>query len=286
MIRPFLLSTVLALFAALSPLRGQEELPLSIMEATSIGVGGYNLMDTYLTPGATVNYSGVGLSVLNERMKMTGIADGNISRQQLLRAEFSSTSNGAGTKSNLELLGQYALNYHYHFTPLPNLKLLAGGGARGLLGMIYNMQNGNNPVSVKADLDLNLSGMAIYQLAIKDYPVTLRYQVDLPFSGICFAPKYGQSYYEMFGLSNSGRLVRYNSFHNKFAIQNYLTADFPIGNFTIRAAFHHQAYHTDMNGIKSHVISRSFMIGFVREFISWGGKKSKRMRESYRSAFY
>ena len=199
MIRPFLLSTVLALFAALSPLRGQEELPLSIMEATSIGVGGYNLMDTYLTPGATVNYSGAGLSVLNERMKMTGIADGNISRQQLLRVEFSSTSNGAGTKSNLELLGQYALNYHYHFTPLPNLKLLAGGGARGLLGMIYNMQNGNNPVSVKADLDLNLSGMAIYQLAIKDYPITLRYQVDLPFSGICFAPKYGQSYYEMFG---------------------------------------------------------------------------------------
>ena len=215
MIRPFLLSTVLALFAALSPLHGQEELPLSIMEATSIGVGGYNLMDTYLTPGATVNYSGAGLSVLNERMKMTGIADGNISRQQLLRAEFSSTSNGA---------------YHYHFTPLPNLKLLAGGGARGLLGMIYNMQNGNNPVSVKADLDLNLSGMAIYQLAIKDYPITLRYQVDLPFSGICFAPKYGQSYYEMFGLSNSGGLVRYNSFHNKFAIQNYLTADFPIGN--------------------------------------------------------
>ena len=41
-----------------------------------------------------------------------------------------------------------------------------------------------------------------------------------------------------------------------------------------------------MNGIKSHIISRSFMIGFVREFISWGGKKSKRMRESYRSAFY
>ena len=231
-------------------------------------------------------FTGKGLSVLNERMKMTGIADGNISRQQLLRAEFSSTSNGAGTKSNLELLGQYALNYHYHFTPLPNLKLLAGGGARGLLGMIYNMQNGNNPVSVKADLDLNLSGMAIYQLAIKDYPITLRYQVDLPFSGICFAPKYGQSYYEMFGLSNSGGLVRYNSFHNKFAIQNYLTADFPIGNFTIRAAFHHQAYHTDMNGIKSHIISRSFMIGFVREFISWGGKKSKRMRESYRSAFY
>ena len=65
MIRPFLLSTVLALFAALSPLHGQEELPLSIMEATSIGVGGYNLMDTYLTPGATVNYSGAGLSVLN-----------------------------------------------------------------------------------------------------------------------------------------------------------------------------------------------------------------------------
>ena len=51
MIRTLFLSTALALLAALSPLHGQEELPLSIMEATSIGVGGYNLMDTYLTPG-------------------------------------------------------------------------------------------------------------------------------------------------------------------------------------------------------------------------------------------
>ncbi|MFQ9021699.1 MAG: hypothetical protein ACLR6J_10820 [Parabacteroides merdae] len=31
-------------------------------------------------------------------------------------------------------------------------------------------------------------------------------------------------------------------------------------------------YRTDVNSIKTHVLSNSFMIGLVKEFVSFGGK--------------
>ena len=49
---------------------GAEEIPLSTHESTLIGIGGYNLRDTYLSPSTNINYTGWVARVLNERMKM------------------------------------------------------------------------------------------------------------------------------------------------------------------------------------------------------------------------
>ena len=69
-----------------------------------------------------------------------------------------------------------------------DLKLLAGGAVHGMSGFIYNTRNGNNPASAKADIDLNISAMAIYKLRVKEYPMTLRYQFTIPFAGVLFSP--------------------------------------------------------------------------------------------------
>lgn len=168
---------------------------------------------------------------------------------------------------------------------LPDLKLLAGGAVHGMGGFIYNTRNGNNPASAKADIDLNISAMAIYKLRVKEYPMTLRYQFTIPFAGVLFSPHYGQSYYEIFNLGNASGVVQFNSFHNKFAMKNFFTVDFPVCNFTIRAGYLNSSYRTDVNGIQSHIISHSFMIGLVKEFISFGGKRLKNTQR-FRSAYY
>ena len=54
--------------------------------------------------------------------------------------------------------------------------------------LIYNTRNGNNPASAKADIDLNISAMAIYKLRVKEYPMTLRYQFTIPFAGVLILP--------------------------------------------------------------------------------------------------
>ena len=264
------------------------ELPRSTNSATLVGVGGYNLMDTYLSPGAPErNYTGIGFSVLHERMQMTRLADQRISRQQLFRGELARTENGAATATDLAGFATYSLGYHYHFiTPLPDLQLLAGAMAQGWLGFIYNTRNGNNPASTKADLDLRLSAMAFYTLRIKGYPIRLRYQGAIPFAGICFSPHYNQSYYEIFDLGNHAGVVQFNSFHNKWAYQQLLTADFPVGALTLRVGFLGSYYRTDLNAIQSHVVSRSFVIGLAVETVKVFSLFRKGTTAPSQSAYY
>lgn len=257
--------------------------PWSVNEATSIGVGGYNIKDTYLSP---IKYTGIGFRVMNERMKVIPWANYKYSRQQIIHVDVSSTKNPAETASDLSGFIDYSLGYHYRMEPVSKLKVLVGPSVRGLLGFVYNTRNGNNPANMKFDIDLNLSAMAIYPLTIKNYPITLRYQIDIPFMGMLFSPHYGQSYYEIFDQGNSSGVVKFSSFHNKFAARSYFSADFPIGNFTIRAGYLNSIYRTNINNIKGHIISNSFMIGLVKEFVSFGGKKLKKDNHRFRSAYY
>ena len=235
-------------------------------------------MDTYLTPGSRIPYKGWGVRVMDERMKLTRLLSGRISRQQIVSADFSVTRNGAGTTRALSGFLDYTLGYHYRFEPLPDLRLLAGASAHAMVGFIYGTRTSNNPASAKADVDLNVSAMALYHLKIKDYPLTLRYQFEVPFLGFLFSPHYGQSYYEIFNLGNNSGIVPITSFHNKQAMKNYLTVDFPIGKFTFRAGYLNSLYYLNVNGIRSHILSNSFVIGFVKEFIAFGGKRVHKNR--------
>ena len=165
-----ILTCLLLLFFANPVFSEEGEKQEPINTATLIGIGGYNLMDTYLTPGSRIPYTGWGIRVMNERMKMTRLADHRISRQQIFNADIASTQNGAGTTQAFSGFLDYTLGYHYHFNPIPALKLLAGVSVHAMGGFIYCVRSSNNPASAKADLDLNLSAQAIYNFRIRNYP--------------------------------------------------------------------------------------------------------------------
>lgn len=264
----------------------KEEVSWSTNESTMIGIGGYNLRDTYLSPSTDINYTGWMARILNERMKITRLAGHKISRQQLVNVEFGSTRNGAETANEYAGFVDYCLGYHYRFDRLPvnGLKLLAGASARFSGGFIYNTRNSNNPVSGKGDIDLNLSAMVIYGFKIGNFPLTLRYQAEMPVAGMLFSINRGQSYYSL-GEGDTDGMIRFSSLHNKFAMRNYLTVDIPVANFTVRTGYMNSMYRTDVNGIKTHVLSNAFMIGIVKEFVSFGGKRLKNTAR-YSSAYY
>ena len=276
------LFAILCVFFSVTAQTDGKERPWSVNDGTLIGIGGYRVKDTYLSP---LQYSGWGMRILNERMKVVSLMDYRVSRQQIINVDIASTRNPAETARDFSGFVDYSLGYHYRFHPAENLKILTGASVRGEFGFIYNTRNGNNPASAKADIGLNLSAMAIYTFKIKEYPLTVRYQVETPFAGVLFSPHYGQSYYEIFDLGNYKDVVRFSSFHNKFALRNYVTVDFPVCNFTLRLGYLNSSYRTNVNYIKGHVISNSFMIGIVKEFVSFGGKRLKN-NNKYDSAYY
>ncbi len=279
-----LISALLLLTISLTAVAQDEDVQYPINAATLIGVGGYNILDTYITPSSRIPYKGWGLQVLNERMKITKLANHKISRQQIFNVNFASTENGAGTSCIFSGLIDYSLGYHYRFNPIKNLKLLGGASLHAMGGFIYGTRVSNNPASGKLDLDLNFSGIAIYDFLIRNYPLTVRYQFEVPFMGVLFSPHYGQSYYEIFNQGNTSGIFPFTSFHNKQCMKNYLTMDFPVGRFTIRAGYLNNLYHLNVNGIKSHLISHSFVIGLVKEITVTSGRKV--YKKSKRSAYY
>ena len=254
----------------------------SINEGTLVGAGGYMMKDSYLS---NEKYGGVGFRFLNERMRMTKLANSRISRQNIVSVDISSVMNGARNANFLSAFADYSYGFHYRFIPDPNFKILVGGNIHGMIGMVYNTRNGNNPLTVHADIDLNFSLLAIYEFRIKRAPFAVRYQFESPFVGVLFSPVYEQSYYEIFSLGNTAEIYNFNSLHNKFAMRNYLTLDFPLGSATLRIGYLGSYYSTNINEIDRHIISHNVMLGMVKEFVAFGGRELRR-RNLFNSAYY
>lgn len=254
----------------------------TIHDATTIGMGLYKMQDTYLSPNS---YTGHGFRLTNERMRITSQWTDKVSRQQLINVDIATCKNPAETADFLSAFVDYSLGYHLRMEPSYNFKILAGASLHGLFGGIYSTRNGNNPASAKCEIDLNFSAMMIYSLYIKEYPITLRYQLELPCLGVMFAPGMGQSYYEIFTVGNYDGVVQFTTFSNKFVMKNLVTADFPVGKSMLRVSYLNHTYDSNVNEVEFNIRSNTLMIGFVREFAVIGNK-NVRKRDYYRSPYY
>lgn len=248
-----------------------------MMRSTLFGVGHTNILDTYLSP---MEYTGVELRYLRENMRMTRIMDGNVSYQRLFQVNASLTENKAGTGSEWSFLANWNFAWHYQFRINESFKLLAGPDIDLNGGMIYNLRNSNNPVQAKAYFNLGVSGMAIYHFKIRQYPLSVRYQLNLPLIGVMFSPEYGQPYYEMSISHDWGKNVCFTSLHNQPAFRQFLTLDFPIRTAHLRIGYVCDIQQSKVNHLKSHSWSHTFMIGWVKNFYLLKGKNKETIPSS------
>ncbi|MDR1120249.1 MAG: DUF3316 domain-containing protein [Dysgonamonadaceae bacterium] len=250
----------------------EEEAPVNLSyRSVLIGGGSYSLYDTYLSGRKSI-YDGWGARILGDYMKMTGLLQNAVSSQHLFNIDFSSTKNMAETASNYSLFLDYSYGLHYHFKPLPALRLLAGAQVNLDFGAIYNTRNGNNPVSPKIAANIGFSGMADYRFRIRKQAFALRYQLDIPAVGYMFSQDYGASFYEIY-LGNNNGLFLFSSFHNQWILKNYLTLELPLKPFTMRVTYLHHIHRTRVRDLETHINSNNLMIGFVKEFFTIPGRR-------------
>ena len=255
---PSFLFAVLCLFATAQDTADNRTTAHSLM----LGIGRASQLDTYLSP---MEYRGPQFTFLRETLRMTRMADSRISHQSLLGGTFSCTDNPAGNANYWGGRIGYKAGWHYHWTPLPSLRLMAGGLLGAQAGVLYNTRNGNNPAQARLGIDLAASVAGIYIIRCRDYPISLRYQADLPLMGCMFSPHYGESYYE---ISQNGVAHNLLMSHpaNAFSLHQMLTADFPVGRTVIRLGYLSDIRHSRVHHLRMNDVSRSFLIGFVRHF--------------------
>ena len=205
-----------------------------VTRATMYGIGFTNVFDTYLSPQ---EYKGIDFRISRETIRMTKLFDGNVSVQNFFQADIGYTHNRADNNNTFSGLVNWNYGLHYQFRLTENFKLLAGGLIDANGGFVYNLRNTNNPASARAYVNLDASGMAIWHLKIKRYPMVLRYQVNLPVMGVLFSPHYGQSYYEIFSLGNAGGVIKFTSLHNQPSLRQMLSIALPIGYTKMRFSY-------------------------------------------------
>ena len=262
----FVQSIVLA-FAMLCPastLRAQIAGDSIRTHSFMLGVGSSHQLDTYLSP---LNYTGYQISLIRETLRMTRMADRRVSFQSLWQGTFSNTRNISGTATDWGGHIGYDALWHYNWTPLQGLRLMAGGAVGADAGFLYNSHGGNNPAQGRMCVDISASVMAIYSFRLWGRGVGLRYQANMPLAGVMFSPQFGQSYYEI-SKGGAGGNVCFTHPVNAFSLWQQLTVDIPLSKYVaIRAGYLCDIRQSHVNGIKMHDRSHSFMIGFVKRLV-------------------
>ncbi len=218
--------------------------------------------DTYLSP---LKYRGPQVTLIHDFTKMTHWAQRRISFQSLLQGTFSMTENSPATATDWGGRLAYDAGWHYHWTPLPNLRLMVGGQMGTDFGILYNDRNGNNPAQGRFSVDVAASVAASYTLHLRRKSLVVRYQADAPLMGVMFSPQYGQSYYELSQGSRDHNIC-FLWPGSAPSLRQMVLLDIPFRHTCLRVGYLSDIRQSRVNHIKMHDVGRSFVLGFVRRF--------------------
>lgn len=234
-----------------------------VVKSTLLGVAGINNLDTYLSG---YDYTGGAICLQHENFRdaRTGNYSWKYQTQLYGTLGYATQSN----KGEIAALASYNWGGYHPFAIGNRLRLLAGVQIQLEGGALYIPGNGNSPVAAKMRTAVAASGMAIYHFPVKNSEWTARVQLDIPLAGVMFAPEYGQSYYEIFGLGHTAGIISFTHPLNCPSWRQSLSIDIPLRwrhhSTTLRVAYTGDIFQSDINDIRCHIYRHFFGIGFAK----------------------
>lgn len=235
-----------------------------VASAYTVSAGFSSLADTYLTP---LRYSGTHISLNFERLQAMKFNPERWVMQLNVGLDGDVTENPAHNADmyRVNLSASWAMMHRWR---LPHsLTVAIGGSTNAYGGALYNRRNGNNPVAAKAAWTIGLKGYLTWSTHISRLPLLLRYQAELPVTGVFFSPDYGELYYEIW-LGNHNGLAHAAWWGNYLEFNHSLVADLALGTTRLRIGYRNEILSTHVNSITSRFITHSFVLGIVNEWIS------------------
>lgn len=131
-------------------------------------------------------------------------------------------------------------------------------------GGTYDTRSGNNPAQGRAAIALAAAGGAEWKFRIARRTAEVRIDAEAPLAGLCFAPQYGQSYYEIFSLGHTSGIIRFTQPANAPTASLLCTAALPLGRSRITLGYQADVRQSRLGGLKRHAWRNAFMLGFTR----------------------
>ena len=224
------------------------------------GIGGVNLLDTYLSP---LEYTGWQASTMHtterplrptSRWYLSARYGGDLARA------LSPTEDGKYWDANLYA----AVQLRRQWKPLTALTLQGGAMGEVFLGGTYSQRNGNNPAQGRIGAQIGLSGQAAYAFRLWNKPWRALISLDVPLLGLAFTPAYGQSYYEIFELDHRDRNVRCTYLGNAPSLLLTANLEIPLGGSALVVGYQADVRQHKLAGLKRHSWGNRFVIGWTR----------------------
>ena len=254
--------------------------------ANSVGIGFSSIADPYLSP---FEYIGMGVEYISESQKFYSQRDTLLSVNQTLSLNLGQAKHPTNINSMQYFGGNYDVGYHYNWRLLKNFTCLLGGSWDIYLGGKYIARNVNNPFSLDLSTHLNISLSANYRFNIQVFrwfnqDFRIEYGVKTPVSGCVFVPQQGESYYEIFSLSNYKDVFHFTAFHNERTIHQRINLDIPVKFTTFRIGLNHDFVQYKANDMVFHKNNLAVSIGWISSLYVFQGTKNKpprNFRQSY-----
>ncbi len=229
--------------------------------ANLFGVGYTDMLDTYLSPE---KFRGVEVRFLHQT---TRLRPGSRWSRQMTTQTYVSSGTSRGDGTTLGLQANYGYAWHYNWQWMGGrLRLQAGGMVDGNIGVLYNLQNQNNPAQMRLFANIGPSAVGTFRFHIGRRPAALRYEVYAPLAGVMFSPNYGQSYYEIFTRGNYDHNVVPTTFIITPSVRNLLTLQVSWKRNTYSIGYMGEIQQAEVNHLKQHIYSHLLMVGYVRHF--------------------
>jgi hypothetical protein len=247
-----------------------DQMYLLTTKTNTFGYSNLNLIDPYLSP---LSYSGNGIQYAHESRRFLSIENTNISMQHNLDLELAYLLNPAQTSNMIYMDAKYDWGMHYHFRPMKGLVLMAGGSWDVDLGYKEVFRNINNPGNVDLATNLNLSGVAMYDIPFCKRILRLKLSVETPIFGWMYVPLAGASYYEMFDIGNLSNVSHISSIINRRGVNPKLTVDIPFRYSVWQVGIKYQRLQYSANNMVFDRKELSLLIGKTFDMIEFGGRR-------------
>lgn len=264
----FLLAIPFTTFAA----EKEDSTYCPLHTALEFNIGGAAWKDKYLS---YYTYDGVDYSIGVEMMR-AGKNDSKWVQQHQLRYMHSSGSISVSENgSSVSHLFNYTFSHMYHQTVAPKLRLYYGYDISALVGYFNNAHGGNNPISIKGDLSVGFTGMAVYDFRLGKLPITARYQMSLPVFALFNQAK--QGYITPFGTLYLG------TWNSHFNMRNRLLFDIHFDSWALRLGYNNDILTNYATPNSFQYVSHNLVVGFAGDLMRWS---EKNMNKKIKSALY
>ena len=234
--------------------------PYRVTERSTLhGVSLLNTLDTYLSG---YDHKGAGYHIQHQSLRRA--RTGSYGWIYQTRTDATLGISTLHSNSQLMFMASRLWSGYHPLAINDNLKILAGVQIKAGGGALYTPSYSNNPVSAKISATVGASAMAIYTFKLREKQYKARYTMDLPLIGAMFAPEYGQSYYEIFGLGHTKGIVHLASPFNAPSMTHSFSIDIPTKRSTLRIAYVADIYQSDINSLRTHIYNHSLLLGYAR----------------------